>query len=96
MVRVSRNNAIPEIVVTIPPIINRIEELPVGSSPPFDSIVKEAGVGVGVKVGVNITVGIGVAVGIGVGVEVAEGVADKGKPNCADSDAIFSESFVKS
>ena len=70
MVRVSRNNAIPEIAVTIPPIINRTEELPVGGKPPFDSM----GVKVGVKVGIGLIVGEGKGVGVRVG--VAEGVAD--------------------
>lgn len=70
MARVSRNSAIPEIVLTIPPIINRTEELPVGGKPPFDSIGTEEMEGIGVGVRINI------AVGLGVGIGVADGVAD--------------------
>lgn len=79
---VSRNNAIPEIVVIIPPIINRIEEFPVGSSPPFDSSevgvgpLAGGGVGVGVKINITVGVGMGVKVGVILWVGVAEGVAD--------------------
>ena len=73
MVRVSRNNAIPEIVLTIPPIINRIEELPVGESPPFDSI--GAKVGDGKRVGFTITA---VGEGNSVGVKIDIGVGDIG------------------
>lgn len=47
MVRVKRNNIIPEIAVTIPPIISRIGGLPVGGRPPFDSM------GVKVEIGVE-------------------------------------------
>ena len=80
MVRVSRNNAIPEIAVTIPPIINRAEEFPVGGRPPFDSIGIDVIVGKGVGVRINITVGVGVDVEVKAGVEVGVicmvGVAD--------------------
>lgn len=68
MVRVSRNSAIPEIVVTIPPIINRTEESPVGGKPPFDSI--------GINVGDRMEVGIIIGVGVGVKNGVAEGVSE--------------------
>ena len=85
--RVSRNRAIPEIVLTIPQIINRTEESPVGASPPFDSI----GINVGDGPPAGGEVGI---IMIGVGVGVAEAVAANTVNDCIKVLNIPAESRV--